>query len=94
MNIAALFLNGMKKETKMWEFQGEFSANEKNKFDSLLSKYEPKTRPGGGWNYWIIYKDGGGPIYELTRFTWENGWHGSFDEIKDSYTTYQTRFDK
>ncbi len=89
MNLAALFLNNMKQETTMWHFVGHFNDSEKRQFDELMSQYEPATKPGGGWNYWMIHNYGVAGIFHLTRFTWDNGWHGSLDEIKAKMKSYQ-----
>ena len=55
MDIASLFLSNLATSTKMWNFSGNFTEEEKTEWDNLMSQYEPLTRDGGGWNYWIIY---------------------------------------
>ncbi len=92
MNLAALLLNTLKEETKMWNFSGDFSNDEKEQFNLLMSQYEPIAKPGGGWNYWVISKYSScSNTFHLTRFAWEYGWNGTFDELKEKMKQYQER---
>ena len=93
MNLTALFLNNFRDETPMWIYYGNVNHDDRALIDEMMGKYMPKTRPGGGWNYWIIYESSLVGTYTITRFTWEDySFYGTIEELDVKMGEYHEGF--